>query len=289
MAIDATSAPTPEAPLPSTVWERKPSWIARIPQPVLVLAVGAIFVAIWQLAFSLELVSPILLPSPGATFNQIIVVGTNLLTGGYMLPAFWITTQEVFIGFAVAIVIGIGLGVIVGETAIGQKAIMPYLVAINTMPKVAFAPLFVAWLGFGIGSKVALAAFLAFFPIMVGTAAGLHAADANARMLFQTMSASRWQTLIHLKFPAGLPMIFAGLKNGAVLVVIGAIVGEYLGGGSGFGELVRVASSILDTARVFALIIYLSLLGVVLFALVSLLQRRLVFWHTEKAGGASLD
>ena len=110
-------------------------------------------------------------------------------------PALWITTQEVLYGFALAIAIGFTLGVLVGETAFGERAVMPYLVAIDTMPKVAFAPLFVAWLGFGIASKVALAAFIATFPIVVGTAAGLHAADDNARMLFKTMGASRWQTL----------------------------------------------------------------------------------------------
>jgi NitT/TauT family transport system permease protein len=158
---------------------------------------------------------------------------------------------------------------------------MPYLVAINAMPKVAFAPLFVSWLGFGISSKVALAAFIALFPVIVGTATGLHAADQNARMLFRTMGASRWQTLVQLKLPAGMPHFFAGLKNAAVLVVVGAVVGEFLGGGKGFGELVRIAAAQLQTPRVFSLIIYLSLLGLLTFWLVVWVQRRFVFWHKE--------
>ena len=152
-----------------------------------------------------------------------------------MLPAFWITTQEVLLGFAIAITIGFTLGVLVGETAFGERAVLPYLVAIDTMPKVAFAPLFIAWLGFGISSKVALAAFIATFPIVVGTAAGLHAADENARMLFRTMGASRWQTLIKLKIPTGLPHFFTGLKIASIGVVAGAITAEFLGGGKGFG------------------------------------------------------
>lgn len=160
---------------------------------------------------------------------------------------------------------------------------MPYLVAIDTMPKVAFAPLFVAWLGFGIESKVALAAFIATFPIVVGTAAGLHSADENARMLFKTMGASRWQTLVKMKLPLALPQIFTGLKIGAVGVMAGAITGEFLGGGKGFGELIRVAASQLNTPRVFSLILYLSLLGLALYALVTWAQRRVVFWQKSTA------
>ena len=201
-----------------------------------------------------------------------------------MLTALWITVLEVIYGFALAIAIGFTLGLIVGETAFGEKALMPYLVAIDTMPKVAFAPLFVAWLGFGIESKVALAAFIATFPIVVGTAAGLHAADENARMLFKTMGASRMQTLIKMKLPSGLPQIFTGLKIGAVGVMAGAITGEFLGGGKGFGELIRVAASQLNTPRVFSLILYLSLVGLALYLLVQLTQRKVVFWHKERVG-----
>ena len=138
--------------------------------------------------------------------------------------------------------------------------------------------------GFGIESKVALAAFIATFPIVVGTAAGLHAADENARMLFKTMGASRMQTLIKMKLPMGLPQIFTGLKIGAVGVMAGAITGEFLGGGKGFGELIRVAASQLNTPRVFSLILYLSLLGLALYALVTWTQRRVVFWQKETVG-----
>jgi NitT/TauT family transport system permease protein len=159
--------------------------------------------------------------------------------------------------------------------------VMPYLVAVNAMPKVAFAPLFVSWLGFGIASKVALSAFVAIFPIIVATAAGIHAADQNARMLFRTMGATRWQTLTKLKLQTGMPLFFTGLKNAAVLAVVGAVVGEFLGGGKGFGELIRMAASMINTPRVFALIIYLSFLGLATFGIVAWLQRKLIFWHKE--------
>ncbi|MGQ7845784.1 ABC transporter permease [Granulosicoccus sp. 3-233] len=268
-----------------TIWVEHESLIDRIPRSVSMAFVFAVFVGAWQLSTSLGLVSPIILPTPVETFNDLVFVGKNLLSGDYMLAALWITVKEVIFGFALAITIGFSLGVLVGETAFGERAVMPYLVAIDTMPKVAFAPLFVAWLGFGIESKVALAAFIATFPIVVGTAAGLHAADENARMLFKTMGASRMQTLIKLKLPMGLPQIFTGLKIGAVGVMAGAITGEFLGGGKGIGELIRVAASQLHTPRVFSLILYLSLLGLALYALVTWTQRRAVFWQKDTVGG----
>lgn len=209
-----------------TVWEQEVAFIDSVPRWIAMTFVFVVFIGTWQLVTSFGLVSPIILPTPWETLKDMIFVGQNLLSGGYMLGALWITVKEVIYGFALAIAIGFSLGVLVGETAFGEKAVMPYLVAIDTMPKVAFAPLFVAWLGFGIESKVALAAFIATFPIVVGTAAGLHAADENARMLFKTMGASRMQTLIKMKLPTGLPQIFTGLKIGAVGVMAGAITGE---------------------------------------------------------------
>lgn len=275
--VDNTATGVPE----HTVWQEHVTWIDRVPRWVSMLALLAGFILLWQLVYEAELISQIIMPSPYETFIDMIYVGQNLLTAGYMLKAMWVTTQETLYGFAIAIAIGFFFGLIVGETAFGEKAVMPYLVAVNAMPKVAFAPLFISWLGFGIASKVALAAFIAVFPIIIGTAAGIHAADENARMLFRTMGASRWQTLVQLKLPAGMPHFFAGLKNASVLVVVGAVVGEFLGGGKGFGELVRVAAAQLQTPRVFSLIIYLSGLGLAVFWMVTVIQRRFVFWHKE--------
>lgn len=272
---------TDENVTPDTVWVEHTSFVDQMPRSILMLFVFAVFVGLWQIATSFNLVSSIVLPTPVETFNDMIFVGKNLLTGDYMLSALWITTKEVIYGFALAMAIGFSLGILVGETAFGERAIMPYLVALDTMPKVAFAPLFIAWLGFGIESKVALAAFIATFPIVVGTAAGLHATDENSRMLFKTMGASRLQTLFKMKLPMGLPQIFTGLKIGAVGVMAGAITAEFLGGGKGFGELIRVAASQLNTPRVFSLILYLSILGLGLYGLVTFAQRRIVFWHRD--------
>jgi NitT/TauT family transport system permease protein len=272
---------TAESVANQTVWKEHVAWIDRVPRSVAMIGLLVGFIALWQVIYELHIISPIIMPSPIETIADLVYVGGNLLSGDYMLVALWVTTQEVLVGFAIAIGLGFLFGLLVGETAFGEKAVMPYLVAINAMPKVAFAPLFVSWLGFGIASKVALASFVALFPVIVGTAAGLHAADENARMLFRTMGASRLQTLIKLKLPTGMPHFFAGLKNAAVLVVVGAVVGEFLGGGKGFGELIRVAASQLNPPRVFSLIIYLSLLGLATFWVVVWLQRRFVFWYKE--------
>ena len=270
---------------PDTVWTEHVTFIDRIPRSLAMAGIMAAFLALWQLVHISGLVSPIILPSPWETGADIVFVARNLLSGGYMLAAMWITVKEVIYGFAIALAIGFTLGVLVGEFAFGERAVLPYLVAIDTMPKVAFAPIFLAWLGFGIASKVALAAFIATFPIVVGTAAGLHAADENARALFKTMGASRLQTLFKMKLPLGMPQMFTGLKIAAVGVMAGAITGEFLGGGKGFGELIRVAAAQLNTPRVFSLIIFLSLLGLALFWTVVWLERRLVFWHKSSVGG----
>lgn len=279
-----TTLPDPNA---DTVWVEREAFIDRIPRWVAMLALAVVVIAIWDLATArMQWVSPIILPSPAETLSDLIFVGKNLLSGDYMLVALWTTTRTVFWAFLIAGAIGFSLGVLVGETKFGERAVMPYLVAIDTMPKVAFAPLFIAWLGFDISSKVALAAFIATFPIVVSTAAGLYAANENERMLFKAMGATRLQTLIRLKLPTGLPHIFTGLKIAAVGVMAGAITGEFLGGGQGFGALIRQSASQMDTPRVFALILYLSLLGLALYFSVVWMQRKLVFWNkAERPGG----
>lgn len=278
MKTDITKASS----APAADGVEKVAWVERVPRSIGMIAVFVFILAVWQGLFALRLLPAIILPSPGETFRELVMVGRNILTGDYMLDALWTTTQEVIFGFLLAVAIGFLLGIIVGESTLGQRVIMPYLVAVNAMPKVAFAPVFIAWLGFGIQSKVAMAAFIAFFPVIVDTAAGLFSATHHSLQLFQSMGASRWQTLIKLKLPSALPYIFAGLKTAAVFSVVGAVVGEFLGGGRGFGELIRVAGTQLRIARVFALIFYLSFLGLGLYVLVNWIQRRVVFWHREE-------
>jgi NitT/TauT family transport system permease protein len=279
---------TTNTPTKDTVWVEQEALIDRIPRWLAMTLLFVIVVGIWDLVTRMGWVSVIILPTPAETLNDLFFVGNNLISGKYMLDALWTTTLTVIYGFAIATGMGFSLGVLVGETKFGERAVMPYLVAIDAMPKIAFAPLFIAWLGFDIGSKVALAAFIATFPIVVATAAGLYAATENERMLFKAMGATRMQTLLRLKLPTGLPYIFTGLKIAAVGVMAGAITGEFLGGGKGFGALIRQAASQLNTPRVFSLILYLSLLGLALYFIVAWAQRRFVFWQkVDQKGGVA--
>lgn len=269
-----------------TVWVERDPWIDRIPRPIAIIGLLAAIIGVWWGLSTSGLVSAIILPTPAETWKDILFVGGNILRGDYVFDALMLTLQTVLYGFAIAIGIGVFLGIIVGETKFGERAMMPVLVAIDTMPKIAFAPLFIAWLGFGIGSKVALAAFIATFPIVVSTAAGLYAASENERLLFKSIGAGRLSTLIRLKIPTGLPYFFTGLKIASVGVMAGAITGEFLGGGKGVGALIRVSASQLNTPRVFSLIFFLSLLGLLLYLIVVFAQKKLVFWNREDLPGA---
>ncbi len=259
------------------------SWLDRVPRWLSIAVIGIVAILGWELFYSARIMSRLLMPGPAETFGQIVDSAKNIISGGHVAEALWITSQEVAVGFILAALAGFTLGVIVGETKLGRTAVMPYLVAFNALPKVAFAPVFVAWLGFGVESKIVMALFVAFFPMIVDTAAGMASVDRDSIMLFRSLEASRWTTLVKLKLPAALPFIFAGLKTAAVFSVVGAVVGEYLGGGGGMGELVRLSAQQLRIDRVFALIVYLGVIGLALFAVIAWLERRIVFWNQPDA------
>ncbi|PRB09814.1 ABC transporter permease [Microbacterium sp. MYb62] len=254
------------------------SWSSRMPRPVLVVGFGLAVLSFWQLSIVVFDIPSLILPTPAEVASDLVFVIGSIFTGGSFLSATTVTIIEVILGFAIAAAVGLALGVIVGSTDFGNRAVMPYVVALDTMPKVAFAPLFVAWFGFDLESKYLMAAFIAFFPITVNTATGLAATDQGMKMLFRSLEASRWQTLTKLQLPHALPYIFAGLKLASVASVTGVVFAEYMGGGEGLGELVRVAASQLMVDRVFSLIVILSLMGLLLFGLMVLLERRFASW-----------
>ncbi|WGX95002.1 ABC transporter permease [Nocardioides sp. L-11A] len=250
----------------------------RVPTPIAMLLVVALPLVVWDLVVRFGDISPIVFPSPRAVGESIVEVGRSLAEGGFFLEALSITVQEILLGFALASTAGVLLGALVGLTDIGRRAVMPLFVLVEATPKIAFVPMFVAWFGFGMTSKVAMAAFLSFFPVVVGTAAGLAAVSEAERRLFSSLRTPAWRRVLMLHVPRSLPFVFAGLKIAVVSSVTGVIAAEFIGGGSGFGEQIRISSSQLAIDRVFGLIFYLSLLGVLLFGLVSYAQRRLVFW-----------
>lgn len=257
----------------------EPSLLERLPSAPLVAIAFAVLCGFWQLIISAGLVSEFVLPTPGDTLSALLRLLQDIVTGGSALDHLWATVQEVMLGLLLAVIFGVGIGVLIAETVLGRKVVQPFMVALYAAPKVALAPVFVAWFGFGIMPKVIMAATIAFFPIMVDTAAGLAGVDEDQDKLFKVTRASRRQRFFKLKLPTALPFMFAGLKSAAVLAVIGAIVAEFMGGSSGLGVMVQIASVSFALDRVFALIIVLSALAFLLYAAVDLIERKVVHWR----------
>jgi NitT/TauT family transport system permease protein len=264
---------------PRDQWTERRSIWDRIPQVISVTLLAVVIIGVWQAAVSFEWVSEFVLPPPADVARATWDAVKDLLSGGVVWENFSITARETLFGFLLAAGTGILFGVIVAETAFGRRVLLPFLVGFYAAPKVAFAPLFVAWFGFGVMPKIVMAAVIAFFPLFVDTAAGLYGLDENKDKLFRSLRASRMTTLFKLKLPNALPFIFAGLKTAAVLSVIGAIVAEFMGGGHGLGALLRVAGSQLALDRVFAYVIILSVMATAFYVLVDLAERRVVFWR----------
>ncbi|MGW6459157.1 ABC transporter permease [Streptomyces sp. NPDC055078] len=264
---------------PSSGLLRRKTFLERVPTPVLMTVALSVLIGVWQLAVSFGWVSEYVMPTPADTAAAMGDVAVSLTTGGVVWDNFLITLQEIVLGLAIAAAVGIILGVAIAETVLGRKVLQPLMVALYAAPKVALAPVFVAWFGFGLTPKVVMAATIAFFPIMVDTAAGLAGVDEDQDKLFMMNRASRWQRFTKLKWPTALPFVFAGLKSGAVLAVIGAIVAEFMGGGEGLGVLVKTASVGFALDRVFALIILLSLIAFAVYILVDLVERKVVHWR----------
>lgn len=245
---------------------------------------GVFLLVVWQVVYELELFSRFAVPSVPDTGEEVWTVVENIASGGFVLDAALYTLLEIVLGFALALATGLILGILAGDTRFGQKVLMPYLVGVNVMPRIAFAPVFVAWLGFGLAPKVLMAAFIAFFPIVINTALGIRSCTPNSLLLFRSMGAGRWQTLGRLKLPSSLPHIFAGMKTAMVLCVIGAIVAEFLGGSAeGVGELIRISAEQLAIDKVFALIFLLSAVGMLLYGLLVALERWVIRWQTDAA------
>jgi len=263
------------------VVRRISAFFNSLPQPVAILLVLVTILLFWEGIVRTGTVSAIILPSPFRVAEQVGIVATQLASGGFLAAELWTTVQEILIGFGLACVVGFIMGLWIGQTQFGRKAIMPLFVMLEATPKIAFAPVFIAWFGFGISSKFIMAAFMSLFPIIIGTVAGLAATSEDEIKLFKSMKASAWDVFWKLKLMRALPFIFAGLKIAVVAAVTGAVAAEFIGGGIGFGEQIRVAAARIALDRVFALILVLSLLGALLFSLVALLQRKVTFWDTD--------
>lgn len=243
-------------------------WLAT---PVLI----AIFLGIWQFVISVGGVSQFILPSPASVWTAL----TQILGQGGTYHDIWITLWEVIVGFAIALVAGVIVGAVLGRVAWLARATQPALVAFQVVPKVAFIPIFVIWFGFGTTSKIIMAAILAFLPVMTNVMLGVRSVDAGHRDVMRGLGASRWATVKSLELPSTLPYIFAGAEVAIVFAVIGAIVGEYLGGSEGLGHEVVTSLNSLDAPSLFAVIVLLALMGSLLYLVVNVTKRLVIPWH----------
>ena len=212
---------------------------------------------------------PLVLPTPMVVA---VTLGRNL-ADGFLWPHVWVTVQEIVVGFVGGSALGIGLGSLVAVSPRVQQVLQPYIIASQAMPKLALAPLFVIWFGFGILPKALIAALIAFFPLFENTLTGLRAIEAEAVELFRMLGASRWHLFLKLRLPHAVPYLFAGLRVAIVLSVVGAVVGEYIGASKGLGALIIASQGMMDTALMFAVFVVLTALGILLYQLVGLGER----------------
>jgi NitT/TauT family transport system permease protein len=228
----------------------------------------------WELAVRGFDVAPIVLPTPSAVA---VALWEGIRTNAFLYD-FWVTFFETIAGFALGASFGLILGALIGQFRLLERTLYLYIVAFQTVPKVAIAPIIVIWFGYGITSKVIITATIAFFPVLANTIVGLRATPADQIELMVAFTGSRWQIFWKAKLPQAFPYIFVGLDVAIVLSVIGAIVGEFVGAQAGLGYLILQRNFSMDMAGVFAILVILSLMGIGLHAAVQWLQRRIVFW-----------
>ncbi|GGF51206.1 ABC transporter permease [Azorhizobium oxalatiphilum] len=245
-----------------------------------IMLVGLVLLFLgWALAVKYLDVPSYILPSPVAVWHALwsglAVSPTSPL--GYYLPL-WGTLKNAFIGLAIGSGLGLTLGSLMAESRVIEKLLMPYAFALQSLPKVAIAPLVVIWFGFGDGSKIAIAALLAFFPMLINSFTGLRSVEPERIDLMRSLSASRFETYRIVKLPNAAPYIFAGLDMAVVYALLGTIVAEFLGAQQGMGVVITQAQAVTDVAGVFAALVILGAMGILLHGIVRGMEARIVHW-----------
>jgi NitT/TauT family transport system permease protein len=247
--------------------------VARFWRPI---ALVAALIAAWWAVTQAELVAPYILPSPGETWR------TAQENVAYLAQNTWVTTWETVLGFLIAAVVGELVAVVMVYSAGLEKTMYPLILFAQVIPKIAVAPLFIVWLGFGPTPKILVAVLMAFFPIVISGLAGLRSVDPEILELTSTMGASRFKTFLKIRFPASLPQLMSGLKVAATLAVTGAVVGEFVGANEGLGYVILQANGNVDTAMLFAALIIMCVIGIVLFAIIEIAEKLLIPWHSSR-------
>jgi NitT/TauT family transport system permease protein len=241
----------------------------------------ALVIGVWHFSVVLFHVSNIVLPKPSLVLDVMVKEKMMLLEEG------WVTLKECIYGFALSVAIGIPIAVALTNSRILSLTFYPLLIGTQSIPKVAVAPIILVWLGTGLESKLAIAFLVAFFPIVIDTAAGLQSTPRELLDLARSLRASRLQVFTKIQFPAALPFIFAGSKVAVTLAVIGAVIGEFISSNEGLGYLMLVANSQLNSPLAWAALVALSVLGILLFFAVVVAERILMPWGGDGGHGHS--
>ncbi|MEQ4299956.1 ABC transporter permease [Plantactinospora sp. B6F1] len=232
-------------------------------------------VGCWWLASVLFSIDPFFLPSPPD------IVRAFVAAPGYLLQETAATAAVTLAGFGLATAVGLVVAAVIATSRLVERAVLPILVALHSVPKIAIAPLLVVWLGFGPRPKIALVLAVAFFPIMLAAVAGLTSTPRELADLARSLSASRWQTFVKIRLPWALPQVLVGLKTGGTLAVIGAVVAELSSSSSGLGAVILTAGTTADTPRAFAAVTLLALLSSALFGGLVAVERLALRWAAE--------
>lgn len=257
---------------------RRNGWLAAVraqPEWVCVPVTLVLLFGGWEWYVTARNVSPLILPAP----SKIAAALYDGIASGVLIDAFLFTLKEIVLGYLLSAVAAFVLGTLISQYRLVEATIYPYVVSLQTLPKIAIAPLILVWVGLGIESKIIIAALVSFFPMLVNTIVGLKSASADKLELMHALTASRAKTFFLVKLPEALPYIFAGLQIGIVLAVLGAIVGEFVGSKAGLGYLIIQMNFNLDVAGMFAVLVILGVMGVFLNFLISTLRRRIIFWQ----------
>jgi ABC-type nitrate/sulfonate/bicarbonate transport system permease component len=238
--------------------------------PLALISAG---IAFWELIVRVRETPAWLLPPPSAIGQTLIDDRALLLEHGIA------TAQAALIGFGIALLVGIGSAIAITSTQILERSLYPVIIATNAIPVIAIAPLLLIWFGYGLTPKIIVVALICFFPIAVNTIDGLRSVDREMINLLRSLGAGRWATFRLVRFPTALPYLFSGTRIAAAVSVIGALVGEWVGSSAGLGYLMVRAASQFLTDRVFAAIFIAALMGIAMFAAISLLERWLLPWR----------
>ena len=238
------------------------------------------FLLIWQLVVMIFGIKEFILPSPITTFSYLLIPE---LASQYNWPIHIGTTLvEILLGFAVTAIVGIFVAVVMTWSRFLEQIIRPIITLFYSLPKIALAPLFLLWFGYGIIPNVMIAFLVAFFPIVINTAVGLNAVEEDLLDLVHYLHASKLQVLVKIRLPNALPFIFSGFKISATLCVVGAIVGEFIASFQGLGFVLKQAQGLMDTPPMFASLILISILGLSLFGFIALLEQWVMPWQQSK-------